>query len=175
MRFKLLRLNRFWKYFRSICYIESKRIQLFISRCIWWYEENGTWVIKWLSCYIEKIYLLESRNPVFISPNHNFTVYPIVFCSRLPTIIRAPYHPFVALPPLHTFHLSSPNLSRLYCLNRIHVSFFPKIQAHTWHCIFSRFIFPLIFPNWYTYPPPLPYSVCLILTIINFNISFVLF
>ena len=74
---------------------------------------------------------------------------------------------------MHTLHLSSPNLSRFYCLDRIHVSFFPKyrrIDVFSQDSIFHSFF------KLKCVPPP-PYTLCPIqyVCIINLNIFFVLF
>ena len=82
-----------------------------------------------------------------IAPNHNFSVYPILFCSRLPTIIRDSYHPFVAPTPAaylpHKFAQPFPIL-----LSESHTCFFPKIQAHTYFFLKIHISTP------FTYPPP---------------------
>ena len=126
--------------------------------CSWWYAENGTWMIKWLSCYIEQIliYLLESRNPVFIrsiAPNHNFSVYPVLFCSRLPTIIRASYICITLCSP-YPRCIPSTSVRPTFRDSIVWIAYMFLSQHTGTYMFFLKIHISTFFSNWYTYPPP---------------------
>ena len=125
------------------------------------------------------IYLLESRNPVFIrsiAPTtiSQYTQYCFVVASQ--RLVEPHITPFVVPTPAaylpHKFAQPFPIL-----LSESHTCFFLSQNTGT-YMFFLKIHISTPFSELIYLPPPPPlitYSICLVLTIINFNVSFVLF
>ena len=115
------------------------------------------------SCISHPFYRLETSPilqshviPVFIRrietpPYHIFFRMAMLFgvVSQRFRATNQPYHkPPSPFPSCIPSTLVAPSRDRFYFLNSL--TLFSKIQAHVCTYIFSRFIYPLLFLEWYT-------------------------